>query len=306
MTSLNVTLRTRSRKIDTAAIVAQRLKRLSSIETKLKRFTKMKLSQMQDLGGCRAVLKDVAAVDAVVKLYSSSTGKNRTKRHEFVSSDDYIRNPKLDGYRSYHLVYRYRSESKKHSLYNGLKIEIQIRSRLQHAWATAVETVSTFTGQALKFSGGEEAWRRFFALMGSAIALEEATPLVPGTPESPTALVSELRALTSDLKVEAVLGAWGSALKQLPPKKGTDAKAFLLYLDATAGTLDINSYSADELQVASDDYLAAEKKAEKVPGAQAVLVSVDSLAALRSAYPNYFLDTRIFLQALRRAIRRTA
>jgi ppGpp synthetase/RelA/SpoT-type nucleotidyltranferase len=106
MTSLNVTLRTRARKIDTAAIVAQRLKRLSSIETKLKRFPKMKLSQMQDLGGCRAVLKDVSAVDAVVKLYSSSTGKNRTKRHEFVSSDDYIRNPKLDGYRSYHLVYR--------------------------------------------------------------------------------------------------------------------------------------------------------------------------------------------------------
>lgn len=82
MTSLNVTLRTRARKIDSAAIVAQRLKRLSSIETKLKRFPDMKLSQMQDLGGCRSVLRDVAAVDGVVKLYGSSTAKNRTKRHE--------------------------------------------------------------------------------------------------------------------------------------------------------------------------------------------------------------------------------
>lgn len=221
-----------------------------------------------------------------------------------MSSHDYIRHPKSDGYRSYHLVYRYRSESKKHAVYNGQKIEIQVRSRLQHAWATAVETVSTFTGQALKFSGGEESWRRFFALMGSALALEEKTSPVPDTPQIRQDLVSELRELTSSLNVEAVLGAWGSALRQLPAKHATDAKAFLLFLDAQAGTLDIDAYRENELDKASDDYLASEKLAEQTGGgAQAVLVSVDSLAALRSAYPNYFLDTRIFLQSLKRAVR---
>src|SRR5574341_350524 len=38
------------------ALVAQRLKRLSSIEFKLRRFPDMNLARMQDIGGCRAVL----------------------------------------------------------------------------------------------------------------------------------------------------------------------------------------------------------------------------------------------------------
>ena len=38
------------------------------------------------------------------------------------------------------------------------------------------------------------------------------------------------------------------------------------------------------------------------PGIQAVLVSVDSVAGLRSAYPNYYLDTRAFLKVVRDTI----
>jgi len=34
----------------------------------------------------------------------------------------------------------------------------------------------------------------------------------------------------------------------------------------------------------------------------AVLVSVESLELLRRAYPNYFLDTRAFLNALKQAV----
>jgi hypothetical protein len=42
-------LRTRAKKIDQQSIVAQRLKRLSSISVKLRRNPNMKLSQMQDI-----------------------------------------------------------------------------------------------------------------------------------------------------------------------------------------------------------------------------------------------------------------
>ena len=38
------------------------------------------------------------------------------------------------------------------------------------------------------------------------------------------------------------------------------------------------------------------------PEADVVLVSVDSMAALRRAYPNYFLDTRAFLEAVKAAV----
>jgi hypothetical protein len=302
LNSFQVTLHARAKKIDSDAVVAQRLKRLSSIDAKLRRFPDMKLSQMQDIGGIRAIVRNVHRVERLIKLYKQGRSKNPTERHEFLKEVNYIHKPKDDGYRSVHLIYRYRSKSKKHKAYNGLKIEIQLRSRLQHAWATAVETVSTFTGQALKSSGGEEAWRRFFALMGSAIALRERQPLVPGTPTNTVELIQELRDCAKRLKVESVLDGWRYALRRLPAKNVTDAAAFLLFLDPDAKTIRITGFGKAELPKASEKYLTLEKTIESQPGAQAVLVSVDSLQAVRSAYPNYYLDTTVFIKALRHAI----
>src|SRR5689334_16876812 len=48
------TLHTRaSKKVDGEMLVARRIKRLSSIGLKLKQNPSMKLSKMQDIGGCR-------------------------------------------------------------------------------------------------------------------------------------------------------------------------------------------------------------------------------------------------------------
>src|ERR1044072_8496490 len=63
-------LHRRAKKVDGNAVVAQRLKRISSITVKLRRNTHMKLSQMQDIGGCRAVLKNVNQVDELVGVYT--------------------------------------------------------------------------------------------------------------------------------------------------------------------------------------------------------------------------------------------
>ena len=161
LNTFQATLRKKAREVDVNALVAQRLKRLSSIELKLRLMPKMNLSQMQDIGGCRAVLASVALADQLVASYKTSE-----LRHELLRTDDYIRTPRASGYRSVHLIYRYRSERK--TTYNGLLIEMQIRSQLQHAWATAVETMGTFLRQALKSSQGEAEWLRFFALMGTA------------------------------------------------------------------------------------------------------------------------------------------
>ncbi|MDH3695228.1 MAG: RelA/SpoT domain-containing protein, partial [Gammaproteobacteria bacterium] len=73
--------------------------------------------------------------------------------HEFMHEDDYIKTPKMSGYRCLHLVYRFNSETR--TDYNGLLVKIQLRTEIQHAWATAVETVGAFLGQALKASEGE-------------------------------------------------------------------------------------------------------------------------------------------------------
>jgi ppGpp synthetase/RelA/SpoT-type nucleotidyltranferase len=162
--SLKMTLIGRARKLDKTALIAQRTKRIPAIRLKLRNNPNMKLSKMHDIGGCRAVLASVSHVERLHKVYSLATAKNPRRGGEFVRQYDYISNPKPDGYRSVHLVYKFHSESRALRVYNGLRIELQLRSRLQHAWATAVETVDFFTGQALKSNIGDAEWKRFFAL----------------------------------------------------------------------------------------------------------------------------------------------
>lgn len=286
----------KARQIDKNSLVAQRLKRLSSIAAKLRRFPEMKLSQMQDIAGCRAVVSSVPHVGELVQLYKHSEIK-----HKLIHEDDYITSPKKSGYRSYHLVYGYYSDKK--LTYNGLKVELQFRSQMQHAWATAVETVGTFIQQALKSSQGEKDWLRFFALMGTAIAIRENSPPVPHTPTSKSKLRDRLRHYAKKLDVENHLRIYATAL-QTPEQEGVEnAHYYLLELDPAAKRVKITGYKYDELERASKDYLTVERETiSSQAGRDTVLVSVDSLEALKKAYPNYFLDTHRFILVVKQAI----
>jgi hypothetical protein len=304
---IKMTLLKRAKSVDTAALVAQRLKRLPSMAIKLRDNSAMKLSQMQDIGGCRAVMSTISDVRKLIALYEKSNIKNphhgRPIQHE---QYDYIHSPKPDGYRSYHLIFKYQSKYEDKKVFDGQRIEIQIRSKQQHAWATAVETVQTFTGFALKskVKTGDPEWLRFFALMGSAMALREKCATVPSTPPNKEELISEIRALSTKLRVEEVLIAWGSAVQSLTSAAG-EAAAFLLELDPINKRLKTTPFKNNELQKAYEVYLRTEKETENRPEIQVVLVSVESVEALRAAYPNYYLDTGAFIGALRQAIGET-
>jgi ppGpp synthetase/RelA/SpoT-type nucleotidyltranferase len=304
-----VNLKNRADRIDADSVSVQRLKRLSSITTKLKRNENMKLTQMQDIGGCRAIMPTIEEVEELIEVFEKGIAKNPPKKDkdkekpltrsgwDLVERYDYIKEPKLDGYRSQHYVFKYRSVSEKQKVYNGLRIEIQIRSKLQHAWATAVEAVSTFTEQALKSGLGDVRWKRFFALMGSAIALREGCPIVPNTPEDGAALVIEIKRLYRDLQVQTILTSIIATVDMV--RVEPNAQVFLLILDANKKVLEIKSYKADEMENASNEYLLVEEQYSDNPAVQAVLVSVDSVTNLQSAYPNYYLDTEEFLDAVR-------
>lgn len=296
-----VTLRRYARKVDDKPLIAQRIKRLSSITHKLHRFPDMKLSQMQDIGGCRAVVRSIGATRQLASLYERSNIK-----HERASFDDYISMPKASGYRGIHLVYRYYSDKNKIE-YNGLKIEVQLRSQYMHAWATAVETVGTFVQQALKSSIGEDEWLRFFALMGTAIAVREKSEIVPGTPSESKELLEELKYYAERLDVENRLRAYGAAMQTIRGEQGDislidDAHYYLLVLDTDVKQLTISAYPQSQFDEASTAYLQAEERTKNKVGTDAVLVSVDSLAALERAYPNYFADTRVFLKLMDQAL----
>ena len=296
LNTMQMNLRRKSEQVDSQSLVAQRIKRLPSIEDKLSRLKWLKLSKMQDIGGCRAIVRTAKHVERLLEAYSSSKF-----RHRLVKSDDYIKNPKKSGYRGHHLIYSYRSD--RSTTYDDLKIEIQIRSSLQHVWATAVETVGTFTEQALKSSHGQHDWLRFFALMGSVFANREGRPIVPGTPENQSDLIGEIAYLARRLDVIDRLKAYQEALKGLTESRRTTDRYYLLELDIPGEEIRVFGFPTNAFDKASQAYLKSEERFRGEDGRDAVLVSVESLASLKRAYPNYFLDTARFRLEVQRALR---
>src|SRR4051794_13247956 len=69
LTEFQAGLQSRVRRVDEELIVAHRIKRMPSILNKLERQPTMKLTQMQDLGGCRAIMPDINTVDEVYGMY---------------------------------------------------------------------------------------------------------------------------------------------------------------------------------------------------------------------------------------------
>jgi hypothetical protein len=299
LNTFQVTLRKRAQEIDASSLVAQRIKRMSSIDAKLRRFKGMRMSQMQDIGGCRGILTSIKQVTQLVDRYESSDIK-----HKLDDVDDYIAEPKSSGYRGVHMIYRYFSDREGPAVYNGLFVEMQLRTKLQHTWATAVETMGTFLRQPLKSSSGEEDWLRFFALVSSLFASHERCAPVPGTPEG-RVLLKEIKEKERELSVRNVLSMYQHAI-QVVGKEAAKKKQhyYLLVLEPQKMQMSVRGYARSRLVDASADYVAEEKRILESGGggAEAVLVSVDSLANLERAYPNYFLDTSVFLGEVDRAV----
>jgi ppGpp synthetase/RelA/SpoT-type nucleotidyltranferase len=294
--TFQATLRSKLKRIAPTAFVAQRLKRSPSIVAKLERFAGMKLARMQDIGGLRAV---VGSLDEVRALESDYRTPNHSFKHELVTTKDYIQHPKDTGYRSLHLVYKYAND--KVPEYNGLLLELQIRTRLQHAWATAVETMGTFLRYALKSSEGPGTWLEFFAAAGSAFATLEGCAPVPGYGNQSRAEIFE--SVTREarrLDVYSRLAAFSVALNAIDEKKDVGSFYHLITLNPAEKTVYIQSYGRRRLEQASRDYAAQEKRIADGEDLQVVLVSAGPIEALKRAYPNYFLDTREFVQTLTR------
>lgn len=283
--------------ITTDPLVARRLKRLESIRIKLTDSPNMQLARMQDLAGCRAVVPDVDSVDRLVTKIEKELVHER--RLALVKIQDYIASPKPDGYRGVHLVFKYQAQTEDDKNIDGQLVEIQLRSAMQHAWATTVETVQTFTGKALKskVKTADPNWLRFFALMSSVFAIAENRPSVPSTPASTTEQIKELRHIQANERILDCLSYWQETIRTHSTDFPSDINYFLLSLDyrGEAPDLTIRAYKRAELPKAELDFFESEKLAAINDSLNTVLVSVDSVRELKDAYPNYYSDTSDFV-----------
>ena len=298
------TLSTRARKVDGNALISQRTKRIQAIQLKLSENRKhgltMNLSQMQDIGGCRATMETVQDVEKLVQVYESAWKKNPARGGLLKRKHDYIASPKPSGYRGVHLVCKYQSESKENAVYNGLQIEVQIRSLLQHYWATAVETIDFFTGQILKSNIGQLEWQRFFVLASNEFARMECRPLIPGAPHEQADSIAELRMMSHQINTISGIQTAHKVITAEEVERG--GQLYLLQLDLDARTIERTTFGKEELTKAQEQYLQFEVLHKDNPSKQVVLVSVDSMATLPDAYPNFYLDIDGFQRTLKRVL----
>ena len=305
-------LRQKVNRVCKSALVVQRVKRARSIVAKLAKERSMRLTQMQDIGGCRAVVDSIDQVYVLRELFERSQSL-----HEFVNGDDYIAQPKSSGYRGIHLIYRFKSRS--HPEHNRLLFEVQLRTRTQHAWATAVETVGAVIGQALKSSEGERRWLEYFQHAGLALELLEQPTLASASALPRGYLARKLSELGRSLQVQKRLTPYRTALKASEKLDFRSAGYFLLVLLPEEPQLQIMAFSKRNLDQATREYERFERfipryargqqlslfpELADYSGAQAVLVGADSLRSIRESYPNYYLDTEAFLEKVDSFVRR--
>lgn len=273
-----------TRLVGASGDTAGRIKRMDSIRKKLRR-SPITLDRMQDLAGIRAIVETVDDVRRAEAWYLARV--DQIARH-----DDYITSPKTGGYRSVHLIRRYAGSSECHK---GQKVEIQIRTRLQHIWATAGEAVGAVRGEDLKAGEGHPGWLRLLTVMAGHFADIEGCPVPTGVSEDHNYRRDELRALDDELGAASLLGAMGAQ------ETGSRANeiAYLVRLDADSNTVIIEPKSS--YLEGSEGYFGQSDAGERV---QSVLVSVSGLEALRRAYANYFLDVTDFLFHMRQAMGR--
>jgi len=128
-------------------------KSTSSIREKLLRES-IRLSQVQDIAGCRQVVQSVAAQESALEslrsLFTNLTVVDRRRRPSH-------------GYRAVHLIV-------KHS---GKLVEIQLRTTLQHMWAEFSEKLSDVFDPAIKYGGGDAATAQLLLDLSALLARAE-------------------------------------------------------------------------------------------------------------------------------------
>ncbi len=299
-----------SQKHDNQAVIAKRLKRAPSIINKLRRFDGMKLRTMQDIGGCRVIVSNEKRVWKVVR---------ELRAKKVFKIKDYIKKPKTDGYRSVHLIGDFS---------NGRcsirSIELQVRTEAQHAWATAVEIIDLFTGQAIKASQGTAEWRRFFLCASEQIALIEDIHLYNQIPaerlkkeilrklresadkgdNGPVESAAALYSLGEKLGILEHFNARANSLKAADDHFTKEATSGYVLLEISLKKHEITShlFPQNKFDQGVEAYLSAEKRAAVSHGVVVALVSTDALGGIKEAYPNYFADSTLFMRYISASI----
>lgn len=276
------------------AFYSQRVKRMTSIIEKLRLNASagMCLGGLQDIGGARFVFDTLDELKACQDTLRTFVPEHFTLE----KTKDYIVEPKDSGYRSIHYVYKYHSDD---ADYDGLRIELQIRTRLEHSWAMAVETASLISRTSLKANIEDNSvWRDFFRLVSAIFAQKENSPVNLRYAEytherycndyidflDKHKLLDQLQALRVTVNDEGLFA-------------GGNTGYCLLLINFRDRIVTPRQYSLEQEDDASAMFTQTEQSLNADEAV--ILVSIGKMQELREAYPSYFLDTNEFITALK-------
>ena len=288
LNTFQATLRNYIRKDEGDVTFAQRLKRLATIVDKLRSGRAHDLASMHDLAGCRLIF---ASPDQLQDFRSRFHKTRALHRRIDANRYDYIVNPKNTGYRGVHEVYKYEAMSRGGAVYDGLKIEIQYRTRVQHAWATAVETSDILDGARIKFDQGANPKReRFFVLAAEWIARDRENTFGCAPQLSDADLRQQLRSLEDELGVIQRLNAARKSEVVIPARKH-------IVLRLNQGDLTARGFTEPKAAIAYRDSVEKENPLDDI-----VYVSAQTPRAIPDAFRNYFRDAADFVDMISPAL----
>jgi GTP pyrophosphokinase len=136
-------------------------KSTTSISEKLIRES-IRLTQVQDIAGCRLVVADIASQDRVVESVTTLFKQARVSdRREHPSH----------GYRAVHVILKHRERL----------VEIQVRTVLQHSWAELSEKISDVVDPGIKYGIGNQGMIEALLKLSTEVAREEAQEVALAT-----------------------------------------------------------------------------------------------------------------------------
>jgi len=149
-----------------------------SIVAKLSRES-IRLSQMQDISGCRIVVADIVQQELFVAslkaLFPKASIIDRRDKPSY-------------GYRAVHVI----------AQVSGKPIEIQVRSFLQHLWAQISEKSSDVLDPAIKYGGGSDQWRGLLTSSSEIVAAHEKVEKAVAELERLEKIITELKKLQEE------------------------------------------------------------------------------------------------------------
>jgi putative GTP pyrophosphokinase len=143
-----------------------------SLVEKLRRET-IRLSQIQDVAGCRAIVSGPTEQELLVtrlrQIFPEATVVDR-------------RSSPSHGYRAVHVIPEISNKA----------VEIQVRTELQHLWAELSEKLSDVLDPAIKYGGGPENIRSMLSVVSKAVEENE------GIQQRIAALAERIEALDTE------------------------------------------------------------------------------------------------------------